>query len=246
MREHVQYIIKNFEKRDRENRARSGVEEPYNALDQLLQEVLELINSVLKKKEIIKSEHKSSEKGKVLRESLAQTVFHSHTNQALHPVQSNEPSPYQFQFDEDTHTPNIEYVFDDSSVSAANLDELENPPTDPPTNDKLPREQGEAQLNIQGPSRKRKCRTAQKNLKKTTLKYLEEKNNDKLKVRMKELEIEEKRQQIESEKLELEKQRLAFEKEKFLMEKEERQSLLDLLKTQQALINEVLQKKLQY
>ncbi|XP_030759979.1 uncharacterized protein LOC115885269 [Sitophilus oryzae] len=172
----------------------------------------------------------------MLRASLAKKVFQSDPELVVSESSLINPeiNPL-FEFDGDNS--NIEYIYEGTNADIAIIQ-------DEPTNKETLKETAkEAQSNIEGPTRIRKNRQAQKNLKKTTLQYLEEKKNDKLKVRMRELENEEKRQKIESQKLELERERLAFEKEKFLMEKEERQSLMGLLKTQQVFINNMLQKQ---
>ncbi|CAG9763042.1 unnamed protein product [Ceutorhynchus assimilis] len=93
---------------------------------------------------------------------------------------------------------------------------------------------GEAQKNIQGPNRKRKARITQRNIKKSTMEYLEEKNSSKTTLKEKELEVEEKRLQLEREKLE-------FEKEKFEMEKQERKALMQLLEKQQLFLTGLME-----
>lgn len=97
---------------------------------------------------------------------------------------------------------------------------------------------------ISGPNRKRKSRIIHKNFKKTTLHYLEEKNHEKLKLKMRELDVEENRQKLEKERLEIEKERLVIEKERFYLEKEERKSMLHLLQNHQLLINELVKKNI--
>ncbi|XP_050299393.1 uncharacterized protein LOC126738213 [Anthonomus grandis grandis] len=172
MKEHVNYILKNFERKEKENRARSGVEEIYTGLDGLLQEVLELINGILKEKEIIKKEAKNSEKGKLLREGLTQQIYKLHKHAVIDPRPSSS-SPYQEQqeFDWAPSNPNIEYMFGEESATIPNKPQspinIESPipikdhPLDHPVINEFHRE---GQSNIQGPSRKRKSRVVQKKI----------------------------------------------------------------------------------
>lgn len=53
----------------------SGIEEPYNHLDHLLQEVLDLINSILAKKEKVKLQQKSAENAKLMRDDFAENLL---------------------------------------------------------------------------------------------------------------------------------------------------------------------------
>ncbi|XP_030766479.1 nucleoporin GLE1-like [Sitophilus oryzae] len=256
LKQHVQRLIELFLNKIKVDEIRSGIEEPPCEKNMLLQEVSSLVQEhkydFRKKRSTSSSsskDHMIMEMGKKAREACAQTFGEIEEGLVEEEVINEVPTPMAV----DEHCYFIHEEAPQEEIIVEEITEPTVPPT--PSTSKESKPTPASRKKILGQTRKKEP------LRKNALLYLQEKNERENNIKIKELELEERKILIEQEKLSLKREEMRLrEKELELHHKEvmakleaeknrgdldiaERKLSIQLMQSQQKLIDQLLHKE---